>query len=212
MAYMLGRERYLNLKSDIMKKLNLLVLVTFLFAIVSTSHGQISKGKVMLGTDLALSSTMVDSDESDTDDSDILINLNPKIGYFFADNFSLGLGIEYTYSRDQIGDAESIGTDLLAGPFTRYYIPITENSSFFAEASVVFGTQSVEEAGVEVSTTLIGAGIGPGITIFANDKFALEGVVRYNYISGTTDPGDGADEVSVSINEFDFLLGVQFYL
>lgn len=161
---------------------------------------------------MALSSTMADSDESDTEDSDILINFNPKIGYFFADNFALGIGIEYTYSKDQVGDAESIGTDLLAGPYSRYYIPLTENSAFFGELSVVFGTQSVEEQEVEVSTTLVGVGIGPGITIFANDKFALEGVVRYNYISGNTDPGEGAEEVTVSINEFDFLLGIQFYL
>ena len=192
-----------------MKKLHLLLIAVFIFALTN-ANAQIDQNSVMIGGGLAASSTEGSTDQTDSESTNnFLINLNPKIGYFFIDNFAAGLGIEYTYNTED-SDGNVTTSDLLAGPFGRDYFPLGESSAFFAELNVVFGSTNIDDEQQDVSTSLFGLGIGPGFTIFANESIGIEGIVRYNYITGSTDI-DG-NSVGLTINEFDFLVGVQFYL
>ena len=147
-----------------------------------------------------------------------VINANPKLGYFFADNFAAGLGIEYSYlTTNEDNNEDRTSTDFLAGPFARYYVPLgNQDFYFFVEGSLGFGTTSTSETPesgeeVEGSGSLFGGGGGPGLTVFVGDQIALEGLLRYNYVRTETEFND--DEVLTSkVNEVDVLIGINWYL
>lgn len=59
-------------------------------------------------------------------------NLNPHIGYFLLDNFNLGIGLDYTFSREKQPNADKTDdSDLLFGPFARLYLPLGDDQAFF---------------------------------------------------------------------------------
>lgn len=194
-----------------MKRIKLLLLAALFVSFAGVTNAQTEKGKVMMGGGFALSSADTDVEGQDQEDSNLLINFTPKIGYFFGDDIAIGLGIEFTHSSVEISGQKEVGTDLIAGPYARYYFPVGENSAFFAELDVVFGTLTAEVNDFQQSTTMYGVGVGPGFTIFSNEFVGVEGLIRYNYISGSREV-DGSDQQSISISEIDFLIGIQFYL
>lgn len=53
-------------------------------------------------------------------------NVAPSIGYFLFNNFTLGIGLDYTTSTEsREGEAKTKDSDLLFGPFARYDFPLT---------------------------------------------------------------------------------------
>ncbi len=114
-----------------------------------------SQGNFMIGSTLGFSSS---SSEVDVDGGDVSVNqsgtrstqfnIAPKIGYFIAPNWNLGIGMDYTLNevKDPNGDGsgnefdESFDSDLLFGPFTRYYLPVQNDMAFSLEATFGFGS------------------------------------------------------------------------
>lgn len=196
------------------------------FGTLAMANAQVGKNTTMIGGSIGFSTSSGETEVSlsDANVSTIdgpnatVINANPKIGYFFAENFAAGLGIEYSYlTTEEEGSTDRTSSDFLAGPFARYYVPLGgENFYFFVEGSLGFGTASTTETPengneIEGSGSLFGAGGGPGLAVFVGDQIALEGLLRYNHVSTSTEFND--DRVlDSSVNEVDVLIGINWYL
>ena len=153
------------------------------------------------------------------------IHLTPSIGYFFARNFVFGLGMDYivSSSRDNTdntnGVKETSDDKLLFGPFTRIYLPFGGDQAFFLGAVYGYGRSQTEitapnNGGSQVvNTTLSTFGAGPGYSIFANRRAALEVQAKYNYgYSRNSILVDGATQSTRTLTTaWDFVVGIHFY-
>ncbi|MBL7802351.1 MAG: outer membrane beta-barrel protein [Saprospiraceae bacterium] len=145
-------------------------------------------------------------------------NLNPHIGYFLLDNFNLGIGLDYTFSREKQPNADKTDdSDLLFGPFARLYLPLGDDQAFFLEGNFGFGNSSdnliIGGAPQSINSNIIAVGAGPGFTIFSSRAVGLEALFKYNYARTkfqTTENGVTTETTSRT-NQFAVSLGVQFY-
>lgn len=153
-------------------------------------------------------------------------NITPAIGYFLLDNWALGIGMDYTLNRLRepidVSDPDteyetSFDSDLLFGPFTRYYFPIGTDKAFFLEASAGFGS-SQNEAVVNgeqqtLSNNVFLLGVGPGFTIFSTDAIGIEALVQYNWARSSADIDfqGVSTETKTYTSQVDFSIGFQVY-
>lgn len=175
-------------------KNQLFVSVALLFVVVSfgqvrsnevTSHGRFLISAGINFNLLSNASTSIDMQETD-EIKNFAFALTPKAGYFIMDNLAAGLVI--TAEFGQMGDTalfddspvERTNFSVSAGPFVRYYL----QSGFFGEASVGFGTSNVTfNYTSDNQSPIFQYGIGIGYALFINDRFSLEPLAQYNYLS-----------------------------
>ena len=89
------------------------LLMILLVTISCNMQAQIQKGNFLAGGTLSFRSTDYTADNSKTS----AWNLTPGGGYFILDKLALGARITFTYNSN---DGDNY-TDLLGGPFARYY-------------------------------------------------------------------------------------------
>lgn len=192
-------------------------------------------GNFMFGTRLGFStatsrlSVTGDSTNFDGDSgSSLQFNIAPSIGYLVANNFALGIGMDYQKvrtetpvdPRDPSGEIKvTSDVDLLFGPFGRLYLPVMEDQAFFISSIVGFGHSNDQfDLGngelQRIETNLRSVSLGVGYTIFATNGFGLETLVKYSFNRSTTDLDiDGVSRSSVSqTRALDFSVGLQIYL
>lgn len=154
-------------------------------------------------------------------------NLSPAIGYFFVDNLVVGIGMDWLKTTSKTGVDVSGGTappqeasnnNILFGPFIRYFIPAGEDKAFFIGTSVSFGNAKNQFTGTDnmtqsINTKLLTFGVGPGFTIFSDDGWALEALVKYNFAKSDSEIDiQGLKRNSYSwTNALDFSVGIQYY-
>lgn len=199
----------------------LAVSLTLLFA--SSAEAQITgRGTFMIGGELGLSSSSSSVTTNGTGNAPDQIsnnnatqfNIAPSIGYFFVNNLAIGVGIDYSLNTSE----DRLDSDLLFGPFVRYYIPFGDDKALFFEADFGYGNTAdrlEDDQGVtrQALTQVFAAGIGPGFTIFSNDAIGIEALAKYKFGSGTSSiTQDGIESSSNSITHaFDFSVGLQVY-
>jgi hypothetical protein len=185
----------------------------------------LDQGNLIMGAKLGLSAsdskvtnTVGNEEEKGEGPSAVQLNIAPNIGYFVLDNFVVGMGMDYTFSvieepnRDRTEDS-----DLLFGPFLRYYFPIGKDMAIFMETDFGFGNatdqQYIGEEIESVQTTITAVGLGPGFTIFSSDAIGIEAVFKYNYSSSSfkTKSGGVETKTTTDTNQFDISIGLQFY-
>jgi hypothetical protein len=153
------------------------------------------------------------------------LHLTPSIGYFLANNFVVGLGMDYlvSSSRDNnrdiaSGSQQTSDTKLLFGPYSRIYFPFAGDQAFFFGATYGYGrseTQITTDGQTQnVNTTLTTLGAGPGYSIFSNRRVSLEVQGKYNYgASRNIFKVDGNNQtVRTTTTAWDFVLGMHIYL
>lgn len=146
------------------------------------------------------------------------LSLAPSIGYFLIDNLPLGIRLDYTFNsvKDQNG-LKAEDSNVLFGPFARYYMPMNNNLYFFGEAGFGFGnsrdTKDLETGTQKINTNLMSFGVGPGFTIIASNAIGIEALIKYNYARSKFDTEIlGVKQNTTSnTNQFSISLGVQFY-
>jgi hypothetical protein len=185
----------------------------------------LNKGNFLVGSTIGFSTAdskvtreSTNVNEKGEGPSAIQFNISPSVGYFVMDYFTIGIGMGYTLSvveepnKDKINDS-----DLLFGPFARYYLPIEDDMAFFGEVNFGFGNssdqQNVGEGTQGVNSNIFAIGIGPGFTIFSNNGIGIEAIFRYNYARSKFDAElNGVNTVTTTkTNQFDISIGVQFY-
>ena len=153
-------------------------------------------------------------------------NLSPGIGYFLANNFALGIGLDWIKTNSKAGvdltsgaasSQESDNNNILFGPFARYFIPIGEDKAFFIGSTVGFGNSknqfTTDNKTQSVNTSLLTIGVGPGFTIYSKNGLALEALVKYNFAkSDSKIDVQGIQRTSKTwTNAVDFSVGLQYY-
>ena len=153
-------------------------------------------------------------------------NLAPGIGYFFTDNFVLGVGMDLLMTSSSTGVDLNGGTtapqksdnnNVLFGPFIRFFIPTGEDKAFFIGTTVGFGNSknqfTADNKTQSINNSLLTIGVGPGFTIFSNNGLALEALVKYNYARSNSEIDvQAVKRVSKTwTNAVDFSVGLQYY-
>jgi len=217
-----------QLKNKKMKKLLLSLVAVSAFAF--STQAQTEKGKIMVGGNVAF-----DTQKSDASGAKSNTNFQivPSVGYFVADNFAVGTGIGYGYSKTSgVAISETItkmgnqNTAFVVSPFGRYYANLSESFKFFGQLSVpmAFGKDKEVNADGKVgaktaSTTEIGVALSPGFAFYPTKKigieFALNGL-NYNNLrkedgNGNKLKGAGYDEFSFGANFFSPKIGIQLH-
>jgi hypothetical protein len=146
------------------------------------------------------------------------INIAPAIGYFLIDNFAAGLGADFTLnSVTEPNKDKTEDSDILFGPFARYYFQVTDNVAFFLVGNFGFGNskdeQIVGEAKQKISTNVLAVGTGPGITVYSKGGFGIEAILKYNYAQSKFDTtiGGVSTNTKTRTNQFSLSLGMQYY-
>lgn len=198
-----------------MKKVFIFTLLIFFFQV---THAQIDKGNFLIGAGLGFgfSNTNTNVQQTGVDDqigetTTVAIDFTPKIGYFFANKFAAGVQFEITNLIAKTENEKNTASKFLAGHFLRYYFPVSDDGdvAFLLETNFGFGRTGVSEGSFNVSTSLLGFGIGPGVTIFSNRLIGIEALAKYNWVRGIT----RVDDVKTTerVSELDLSLGIQIY-
>ncbi|MCB9316598.1 MAG: outer membrane beta-barrel protein [Lewinellaceae bacterium] len=192
-----------------------------LFALQIQAQNFTERGNFLVGTAIGFSSntsTISQSTGKGDGPESFQWNIAPHVGYFLFENFAIGVGLDYTFSREQQpNEDKNDDTDLLFGPFGRYYIPFGGDKAVFLEGNFGFGTSSddliINGEPQSISTDIIAFGAGPGFTIFSNDAIGIETLFKYNYARSrfnTTQDGV-VTETTTKTNQFAVSLGIQVY-
>ena len=179
------------------------------------------RGNFMIGSTIGFSTAKSKVTSGSIDSEGLTaqqINVAPSVGYFVLDNFALGLGADYTLnSVTEPGQDKTTDSDLLFGPFARYYLPIGDNVAFFLAGNFGFGNSKDEQTiggdKQSIETNVFAVGAGPGLTVFSRGGFAIEAILKYNYANSKFDTVSGGMTTSTNTrtNQFALALGMQYY-
>ncbi|MDP8207138.1 MAG: hypothetical protein P9L92_10785 [Candidatus Electryonea clarkiae] len=155
--------------------LMLLFIVSFAFAKDVLMKGSFDMG---LGGSFSLKSSGSDDDGIYGEDKQMIVSLNPDIGYFFIDKLSIGLFLDYnslTY-----GDYKS--EEQLIGPRANYYFPM-KNGTPFLELSYGINSLTLNDETVGLDNETFDTKetkIGGGYLLHLNDYFGVVGKITYS--------------------------------
>lgn len=192
---------------------NLFLTLTAVTALSLAANAQTEKGKFIVGGQVGFET----SKTKDIDNKATGFSINPTVGYFVADNWAVGTGIGYEWSKKENGATSTFKTDAFkVAPFVRNYVGEGQ-FKFFSQLSVpmAWGKKTSELAigDEKVKTQTIGVEIAPGFAFFPTNKIGIELKVRGLYYEN--DKNKTAD---VSTNKFGLdanslapTLGVQFH-
>ncbi len=202
--------------------------VILLFFSTTLLFGQnLDQGNFILGSTIGFSAsdskvTMQSTSANDESNgpSSLQVSIAPKIGYFLQDNLALGIGMDFTHSSLKEPNIDRTNdSDLLFGPFVRYYFPLMleDDMAFFAETNFGFGSSSddqfIGDTKQSINTNIFAMGIGPGFTIISESGIGIEAIFKYNFARSkfNTEIAGVQTETITRTNQFDFSIGVQFY-
>lgn len=218
-----------------MKKLITLfafLLVTAL-TMAQTTLQPTKRGNFVIGTRMGFSASRASVDVQSSTGSikgdggtSVQLNLSPAIGYFFANNFVIGVGMDL-FSLSSSSGIDVTGNDsppqdsrnnnVLFGPFVRYFFPVSDDQAFFIGSTLGFGSSknryTADNQTQTINNTLLSVGVGPGFTIYSNKGLALETLVKYNFAKSKSEIDvQGVRRVSETwSNGVDFSVGLQYY-
>jgi len=163
-----------------MKKNSLLTLIT-IFAMGFTAMGQIQKGNILIGGNLANINLGLN------DPKIFSVDVTPKVAWFIKDNIALGGYINFGL---ETAKNSSTTTNYGIGALGRYYVgpegELINHGRFFGEATVGFGGVNVSDAD---NTNGLNLSAGPGFAYFITPNIGLEVLLKYNGLAdfGSTD-------------------------
>ncbi len=190
--------------------------VAMIFGVAGISNAQLSEGDFMLGADTG--SGLVGSSNDGlfglnfglNDGAGYNVGLSPKIGYFIADNFLIGVSTNLGFTKSpENALGESTNTTVYGiQALSRYYLfpgvvgvdNLLKRGRFFVEANG--GISGVNGDGP--STNGFALGFGPGYSYFITDNVALETTLKYNGLAGG---GDTSYQNSLGLT-----IGIQVFL
>jgi hypothetical protein len=152
-----------------------LILSASLFCLTSTIvHSQISKGTVLLGGGISVTSIK----EKDTNGKNSIVNITPAVGVAIKENLIVGVSFIYNHSNQSTGGPGIKYNNYGGSFFVRKYLALGKGFFVFGEGDL-FGQrgkytipQTVGDYIQKTFTT--GLGIYPGLSYAITKKFFLE--------------------------------------
>jgi outer membrane protein len=146
-------------------------------------------------------------------------SFTPSFGYFVADNFAVGLNLEYSSEKDENLDVIDTKTStILFEPFARYYIfTPNEKFAFFAEGGLGFGSTKVDpDQGDETKSGTFRFRVSPGFAYFISDKwsldFELSGISYTTYDRNKDVDDDKYSVFTFGVDSFNPTLGFRYII
>lgn len=194
-----------------MKKV--LLTLTAIAGLTIAANAQTEQGKVMVGGQVGFSTSKI----KDTDIKANTFSINPTVGYFVSDNWAVGTGIGYNFSKSEENKDNSTKNDAFqVSPFVRKY---SENGPvrFFAQLSVPmsWGKNTVESNNTKLESKFenYGVELAPGLAYFPTSTIGIELKVKglyYNHNKNKTD-NRSVNTFGLDANSLAPTLGVQFH-
>lgn len=218
-----------------MKKLITLLAFLLITALTmaQTTFLPTQRGNFVIGTRIGFSTAKSSVDVQSSAGSikgdggtSMQLKIAPGIGYFFAKNFVIGVGMDFFSLSSSTGidvtgsDAppqDSRNNNVLFGPFVRYFFPISDDQAFFIGSTLGFGSSknryTADNQTQIINNTLLSVGVGPGFTIYSHKGLALETLVKYNFAKSKSEIDvQGVKRISQTwSNGVDFSVGLQYY-
>ncbi len=171
---------------------NRLLILVLIAAFSQTSTAQIDKGYLLAGGNIHFSS------EKDSESKVTNFHFSPAIGYFFADKFAGG--IRTSFSSMKMEDVDAV-TDLLIGPFVRYYLLPKENKvNLLTDADFQFGSAKLGDN--TLSQNVFSVSAGP--VVFLNKHTGMEFKLGFS--------SSKLEDFTDRTNAFNLLIGLQVHL
>ncbi|TVR88836.1 MAG: hypothetical protein EA411_03880 [Saprospirales bacterium] len=162
-----------------------LALAAICFGPQTSKAQHVEQGAMMIGG--AISFTSIENDNSS---NSTVFSFYPGVAYFVANNFALGLQLEYNRVKNPNSTLTSYGF----APLARGYVV----GGLFGQAEYGWSESKFESPFTESKKSESAFAIGAGYTAFLNNSVALEPLLFYSF------EDDG--------NIFGFRLGVQAFL
>lgn len=154
------------------------------------------------------------------DNEDFAFNLKPKLGYFIADHFAVGLDLLYGYEQSVNGSSSDKLSQqaLVGGPFLRYYLPLNNQLLFF-EASGAYGQSKIAldykdnsffEDDERLENVFYGS-LSAGLAFKISTMTFLDLSIGYQYLQQWDPELETYDEYHYS-NEFNLNIGLSVLL
>jgi opacity protein-like surface antigen len=187
-----------------MKKV--LIISTWFFFMSTISYGQFTKGRVLMGGSFSASANSNKYSGLATTKS-WNVSLYPQVGYFVANNFAAGLGLQLGHSsfKSTSTFGKSTFNSIYFEPFARYYF-----HNFYAQAAFQLGSTKQETKAPNASESKMkstGWTVAAGYAYMLNEHVAIEPQLGYNVLY--PDSGSSPKQTNGSL----FLkIGVQVYI
>ena len=174
-----------------MKKAKIALTIMLLSTI--TLFSQTEKGKYFIGAQSKLGASFTKQKlKSNTATQEFgstnTFSISPQVGYFFADNFLIGIELAMSFSnyKDKNSHSSSANNTYLFAPFVKYYFSQKEFKPFlFAEYG--FGTHHSKYNSpyydLEGKANLSALAVGGGISYFINNFIGLDLGINYTITS-----------------------------
>ncbi|TAG29826.1 MAG: hypothetical protein EAZ35_09385 [Sphingobacteriia bacterium] len=165
------------------------------------SQAQITKNNWMLGGTFSISQTKTSSQANELFSTQI--NTTPRVGYFLANRFALGILGRFDLLNLKPTLTTSSASNFGIGPFVRYYLlPVENKTNLLIEAN---GTYTWLKSSLLLnSSNFIDYTLLAGPVIFLNSSVGLEFLVGYYGYKETT-----SNSKMMSVN---FSIGIQYHL
>lgn len=166
-----------------MKKIILTAIAVLGFTF---ANAQTEKGKLLVGgsTSLGFSSFntkyKADSGESVDGPKTSSFNIKPAVGYFVADNFSIGLAVDVTTDTTKEDSFNSTATSVSVIPQVGYYFGKSNVKPFL---SAGFGFASVSNSDSDISPNGTVWGVNGGVAYFISKSVSFDFGVGYQSVS-----------------------------
>ena len=155
-----------------MKKV-IVVLMVFLIQSLLYAQSPISKGSISLGGSISYTSQSYENSEY----THSTFIFNPKVGYFFIDNFYTALSLSYVHLKSGGGS----NSDVYGfGPTIRHYFDAGKIKPFMGLGYNYITQSNISDNGNYITNEFI---ISTGMDFFIIDALALETSVNYSFTS-----------------------------
>lgn len=174
-----------------MKKILLSAVAVMAFGFANaqdTATQGFSKGDLFISGSLGFTSTKQGDSKTNN------VNFSPMAAYFITENIALGGQLVIGSGKTEVGDVENKTNTFGVNAIGRYYFTPAKSFSIFGQAQVGYSSSKQEpEVGGETKFNTFGIGVGPGMSYFVSNNFAIEaGLGILNYTSTKQDI-DGFD-------------------
>jgi hypothetical protein len=153
------------------------------------------------GTRLGLSNVTLEPPGS-PDVETRTVTFDTSVGYYVANNFGLGLLLDWQKEEIEIGTASTETTTSMIGPIATYDIPVSANVSVVASGGIV--RMAVDVDGNDADG--FGVLLGGGLRLFATRNVAFDATLSFLLASVEDDLNNEID-----ISGFDLGLGIAVF-
>lgn len=172
------------------------------------AKAQFSKGNVLLGGNLNVSTTSNKVDGADKKATATSFGISPKVGVALNETWMVGVFAETRFgSSKDVLDVKTKTTAITPGVFVRNYHMIgNSNFAFFGEANAAYNYEQNKKADKKLNDVNgFRVAVAPGISYFITKKFMVEGMFGgISYAYDVTKAADGGAKVKSSNFNFDF--------